>query len=145
MSLANLNDSLTYQHPNGDPVRAAEMVVAVPGAPAAPWSYAAAVFGIANTTTAVTIQAAAGAGLRNYLTGLQVSHATLGAATELAIRDGAGGAVLWRGTLGTEAVENASCQFSSPLAGAANTLLEVVTLAPVTGGVYVNAQGYVAP
>jgi hypothetical protein len=145
MSLANLNDSLTYRHPNGDPVRAAEMVVAVPGAPAAPWSYAAAGSGIANTTTAVVIKAAAGAGLRNYVTGLQVSHATLGAATELAIRDGAGGAVLWRGTLGTTAVENGSCQFPSPLAGGANTLLEMVTLTAVTGGVYVNAQGYVAP
>jgi hypothetical protein len=53
--------------------------------------------------------------------------------------------VLWRGTLGTVAVENANCQFPSPLTGSANTLLEVVALTAVTGGVYVNAQGYVAP
>ena len=51
------------------------------------WSYAAATGGIANTTTAVTIKAAAGAGKLNYITDIQVSHATLGAATELAIRE----------------------------------------------------------
>ena len=60
-----------------------------------PWSYAGAAAGIANTTTAVTIKAAV-AGKRNYVTDLQLSHATLGAATEIAIRDGAGGSVLWR-------------------------------------------------
>ncbi len=60
------------------------------------WSHAAASGGIVNSTTAVTLVAAAGAGVRNYLTDLQVNTEALGAATELAIRDGAGGAVLWR-------------------------------------------------
>lgn len=106
------------------------------------WSYAAAASGIASTTTAVTIKAAAGAGLRNYLTDLQISHAALGGATELAIRDGAGGTVLWRMTLATGANENISVHFRTPLQSSVNTLLEVVTLSSVTGGVYVNAQGY---
>ena len=106
------------------------------------WNYAAATSGIASTTTAVTIKAAAGAGLRNYITDIQVSHATLGAATELAIRDGAGGTVLWRMTLGTVANENISVRLSTPIFSSANTLLEVVTLTSVTGGVYVNAQGF---
>lgn len=109
------------------------------------WKYVAAASGIVNTTTAVTIKAAAGAGVKNYITALHISHATLGAATEIAIRDGAGGTVLWRGTLGTVANEGAGVYFPTPLAGSANTLLEVVTLTAVTGGVYANAQGFVGP
>lgn len=111
------------------------------------WQYAAAASGIVNTTTAVTIKAAAGAGVRNYITGVQVSSDALGAATEVAIRDGAAGTVIWRTKLttnGTTGIEQ--ILFPTPLKGTANTLLEVVTLtASVTGGVYVNAQGFVAP
>jgi hypothetical protein len=111
------------------------------------WVYAAASGGIANTTTAVTIVAAQAAGVRNYLTSLQLSSDALGAATEIAIRDGAGGTVLWRGKIGTAGIAGVSTiQFSDPLKSTAATLLEVVTLtASVTGGVYVNAQGYKAP
>lgn len=109
------------------------------------WTYAAASGGITNTTTAVTIVSAAGAGIRNYLTGLQISNSTLGAGTELAIRDGAGGTVLWRGILATAASDPGAISFPSPLRGTANTLMEVVTLtASVTGAVYFNAQGYQA-
>ena len=60
------------------------------------WVYAAASGGITNTTTAATLVAAQAAGVRNYLTILQISSDVLGAATEIAIRDGAGGTVLWR-------------------------------------------------
>ncbi len=106
------------------------------------WNYAAASSGIVNTATAVTIKAAAGAGVRNYVTDLQINTATLGAATELAIPDGAGGTVLWRCQLQTAALPIMSVNFQSPLVGSPNTLLEVVTLTAVTGGVFVNAQGY---
>ncbi len=111
------------------------------------WQYAAASGGIVNTTTAVTLVAAQAAGIRNYLTNLQLSSDALGAATEIAIRDGAGGTVLWRGKIGTAGIAGVSTiQFSDPLKSTAATLLEVVTLsASVTGGVYVNAQGYIAP
>ena len=111
------------------------------------WVYAAASGGIANTTTAVTLVAAQAAGIRNYLTNLQLSSDALGAATEIAIRDGAGGTVLWRGKIGTAGIAGVSTiQFSDPLKSTAATLLEVVTLsASVFGGVYVNAQGYIAP
>jgi len=111
------------------------------------WQYAAASGGIANTTTAVTIVAAQAAGVRNYLTSLQLSSDALGAATEIAIRDGAGGTVLWRGKIGTAGIAGViTIQFSDPLKSTAATLLEVVTLsASVFGGVYVNAQGYKAP
>ncbi len=108
------------------------------------WSYAAATSGIAATTTAVTIKAAAGAGLCNYIKSLSIQTATLGNATELAIRDGAGGTVLWRTQLQTTAMPLTHISFDVPIKGTANTLLEVVTLSSATGGVYVNAQGFVA-
>lgn len=109
------------------------------------WGYAAAAGGISNTTTAVTMVAAAGVGIRNYVTAIQLSAPTLGAATEVAIRDGVGGTVIWRGFMST-AGGNQSVSLNSPIKSTANTLLEVVTLtATVTGAVYVNAQGYQAP
>lgn len=108
------------------------------------WTYAAATGGIDNTTTAVTIKTAAGSGLRNYITSLQIAHATLGNATELAIRDGAGGTVLWRTLLHTTAMPLTTFVLPVPLRSTANTLLEVVTLTAATGDVLVSAQGYVA-
>jgi hypothetical protein len=113
--------------------------------PEGDWSSVAGASGIVNTTTAVTIAAAAGAGLRNYITGLQIATDTLGGATELAIRDGAAGTVIWRGKLQTGPLALMNVNLPSPLKSTANTLLEVVTLTAVTGGVYVNAQGYIAP
>lgn len=115
--------------------------------PEAEWSYAAASGGISNTTAAVTIKAAAAAGVRNYITGLQLSSDALGAATEIAIRDGAGGAVLWRSKISTAGLPGGEAiTFATPLKGSPATLLEVVTLtASVTGAVYVNAQGFMAP
>lgn len=115
-----------------------------PTAPTSGWNYAAATGGITNTTTAVTIKTAAGAGLRNYITALSITAGTLGAGTEVAIRDGASGTVLFRIAFGT-AGGQVNLAFPTPIKGTANTLLEVVTLtATVTGGVYVNAQGYTA-
>lgn len=108
------------------------------------WQYAAAASGISNTTTAVTFKAAH-ATLRNYITAIQIESDALGAATELAIRDGAGGTVIWRTKIGTGGITGGiSIVFPTPLKGSAATLLEVVTLtASVTGAVYFNAQGYV--
>ncbi|MCA3171377.1 MAG: hypothetical protein ING20_11615 [Burkholderiales bacterium] len=110
------------------------------------WVYAAASAGILNTTVAVTIKTAGGAGQRNYITSLQVMAEALGTATELAIRDGAAGTVIWRTKIPTGGLPTTTFNFATPLKGTANTLLEVVTLtASTTGAVYVNAQGYVAP
>jgi hypothetical protein len=115
--------------------------------PEADWSYAAAASGIVNTTTAVTIRAAGAAGIRSYVTSIQIMAETLGTATELAIRNGAGGTVLWRTKIGTGGLTTGqSITFPSPLESTAATLLEVVTLtASGTGAVYFNAQGYQAP
>ncbi len=108
------------------------------------WAYSAATGGITNTTTAVTIAAAGGASVRNYVLSAQCFSDALGAATELAIRDGAAGTVMWRGKIGTTGIPNGiDLTFNPPLRGTANTLVEIVTLtASVTGSVYCSLQGY---
>lgn len=108
------------------------------------WRYAAATGGITNTTTAVTVKAAAGAGVRNYVLSMQCNSDALGAATEFAIRDGAGGTIIWQGKIGTNGwTTPVDLTFNPPLRGTANTLVEIVTLtASVTGSVYCNLQGY---
>jgi len=121
------------------------LVVRPHSVPELEWSYVAASGGILNTTTAVTIKANVSS-LRNYITSLQVQSEPLTNATELAIRDGAGGTVLWRIKIPTTGLDLKQIKFDDPIKSTANTLLEVVTLtASGTGAVYVNAQGYVAP
>lgn len=105
------------------------------------WSYAAASGGIVNTT-GVTAKAAAGAGVRNYITQAQVinGHATV--STDVQIRDGAAGTVLHRG-FAQAAGGGFACTFDPPIRGTANTLVEIAC--GTTGSaVYVNLQGYVA-
>lgn len=108
------------------------------------WNFAPAVGGIVNTTTAVTVKAAAGASVRNYIESMQCNSDALGAATELALRDGAAGTVLYRQKIATSGwLTPVDINFDPPLKGTANTLVEIVTLtASVTGGVYCNLQGY---
>lgn len=115
--------------------------------PEATWQYAAAASGILNTTTAVTIKAAAAASLRNYITGIDYWSEALTNATEIAIRDGAAGTVIWRAKIGTAGLlAGRSITFPVPIRGTAATLLEVVTLtASGAGAVYFNAAGFVAP
>lgn len=109
------------------------------------WSYAAASGGIVNTTTAVTFKAA-DASLRNYITSVQIASEALTTATEVAIRDGAGGTVLWRTKISTAGLLNGmSMTFDPPLFSTAATLLEVLTItASGAGAVYFNAQGFVS-
>lgn len=109
------------------------------------WQYAAASGGILNSTVAVTIKAAAATGIRNYITSIQVMSEALTTATELAVRDGAAGTVIWRTKIPTGGLPTTTFDFRMPLRGTAATLLEVVTLtASGTGAVYVNAQGFTA-
>lgn len=109
------------------------------------WSYAAAAGGILNTTTAVAFRAAPAAGLRSYVTGVQIMSEALTTATELAIRDGAGGTVLWRTRIPTGGLPTTNIEFPNPIKGTVATLLEVVTLtASGAGAVYFNAQGFTA-
>jgi hypothetical protein len=107
------------------------------------WQYAAAASGIVNTTTAVTIKAAGAASIRNFITAITIMAEALGAATELVIRDGAAGTVIFRTKIPTTGLPTTNIEFPTPLKGTAATLLEVATLtASVTGAVYVNARGY---
>lgn len=113
--------------------------------PEVSWSYAAAAAGILNTTTAVSFRAAQAAGVRNYITNIQVMSEALTTATELAIRDGAAGPVLWRTKIPTGGLPSSQFDFAVPIRGTAATLLEVVTLtASGAGAVYFNAQGFSA-
>ena len=126
------------------PITSGNPQLVAPSAPTAFWAYAAAAGGITNSTTAVTVKAAAGVGIRNYVASMQCHTDALGAATELAIRDGAAGTVIWRGKINTNGwLDGSEIAFNPPLRGTANTLVEIVTLtASVTGSVYCNLQGY---
>ena len=134
----------------GDAARAtmtsgAAQVVYPYAVPEISWAYAAAAGGILNTTTAVAFKAAAAAGIRNYITNIQVMSEALTTATELAIRDGAAGTVLWRTKIPTGGLPSTSFTFPTPIRGTAATLLEVVTLtASGAGAVYFNAHGFTA-
>lgn len=109
----------------------------------AAWAYAAPTGGLTNTTTAVTFVAAGGAGVRSYVSAIQISWDALTNATEFAIRSGAGGTVLWRMKIPSGAAGVREVEFSVPIKSAANTLLEIVTLtASGAGSVFFNAQGY---
>jgi hypothetical protein len=119
-------------------------LVTIPYAnPANTWNYAAAAGGLVNTT-GVSAKAAAGASIRNYVTKVSIvnSHATI--STEVVIRDGAAGTVLWRGwaqAAGGGQVE----KLDPPLRGTANTLIEIAEVtATATTGVLVNLQGFSA-
>ena len=103
----------------------------------APWSYAAASGGITDTAD-VTLIAAGGAGMSNYLTSLQVMNSSA-TATEVVIKSGS--TVLWRVKVGALMLGPVGIDFLRPLIGANNTALTAacITNATVT---YVNAQGY---
>ena len=104
------------------------------------WQYAAASGGIVNTADNVLI-AAAGAGIKNYLTGLSVANANA-TASEIVIKDGAS-TVIWRMYLAANAPIK-SIIFSTPLQSTANTALNVACITTGTQ-TYINAQGYKAP
>lgn len=118
--------------------------VVQPALSSAFWNYAPPVGGIVNSTAGVTAKAAAGAGVRNYIKSLQLTADALGVATEFVIRDGAAGTVLARVKVNTGGLAaSGTTIFDPPLRGSANTLVEIATLtATVTGGVFVNLQGY---
>lgn len=132
----------------GDPVQVTQVASNGADLSASFWSYSNGATGIlSNTTTAVTIKTAAGAGLRNYVSSCQVNTTAFGAAVPLAIRDGAGGTVKWAVNVPTAGILTpVNLGFFTPLQGTANTLLEVVTTtANTTGTVWISCQGYTAP
>lgn len=113
--------------------------------PEADWSYAT--DGTTNTPLTTTadraIRAAAGVGIRNYLTAVQLQNTHATQATDVVVKDGAA-TVLWRGPLPAAMAAPLLLEFPTPLRGSANAALN---LACVTAGanVVANAQGYAAP
>ena len=104
------------------------------------WSYTAAAGGVVNTTD-VPLSGAAGAGLRRYITSLQLKNINA-VATEVVLKDGS--TVIWRGHVSASMVSSEEIIFSNPLKTAANAALNFACI--TTGAqVYVNAQGYTAP
>jgi hypothetical protein len=108
-----------------------------------PWAYAPAAAGIVNTNVAVTIRAAGAAGVRHYVTGLDLYHEALTTATLFSVRDGAAGTVLWRTFLPTGVAGRLAVTFPTPLRGSAATLLEMLTeTASGAGAVWANVEGF---
>ena len=103
------------------------------------WSYAAASGGITNTTD-VALAAAAGAGLRRYVTSIGLSNASA-VATEVVLKDGS--TVIWRGYVAANA-PLVHIDFSNPLKTSANAALNVACITTASA-IYINAQGYTAP
>lgn len=93
-----------------------------------------------TTTSSTSVIAAAGAGVRNYITSVLVtnSHATVG--TLVTITDGSGGTTLYAG-YAAPVGGGFSVTFPTPLRGGANTAVHAVC--GTTGSnVYVSASGY---
>jgi len=108
--------------------------------PEADWLFASPAGGIVNNT-AVAARAAQAAGIRNYVTGLDVRNASGTVATEFVVLDGA--TVIWRGQLPVNSPAIDIC-FNTPLRGTGATALNVQAL--TTGAqVYANLRGYSAP
>lgn len=109
--------------------------------PEADWQYAGVAGGITGTAD-VVLKAAAAAGIRNYVTSIDVRNAHATVATEVVIKDGA--TVIWRQLLAAAMPAPVEIIFPTPLRGTAATAMNFACL--TTGAqVYVNAQGYAAP
>lgn len=105
------------------------------------WKYVAAANGLV-TTSGVTAKAAGGAGIRNCVVSGQVINENGTTSTEVELRDGASGTVMWRGWAQAGG-GGAAFQFPVPVCGTANTLVEVAeNTATATNGVIFNLQGY---
>lgn len=104
------------------------------------WSYASAASGIVNTTD-VVLAAAAGSGLRRYITSVQLKNISA-VATEVVLKDGS--TIIWRGHVSASMTISEQIIFSNPLRTTANAALNVACIT-TAAAVYVNAQGYTAP
>jgi hypothetical protein len=92
----------------------------------------------ASAGTSLSAIAAAGSGIRNYITDLECTNSS---ATDVTvdIRDGTAGAVIWK--LACPAGGGNNRAFSRPLRGAANTILAVDASAAATS-VHVSINGF---
>lgn len=129
----------------GDPVQVTVVNSAGTDESASRWSYSSGATPIlSNTTTAVTVKTAAGAGVKNVVDSCQLTTTAFGASVPLAFRDGAGGTVRWALTVPTAGfLQPVLVVFKQPFVTTANTLLEVATTTANTSGtVTLNCQGH---
>lgn len=101
------------------------------------WTYAAASGGITDTSD-VTLAAAAGVGLSNFLTGIQIMNKSA-VATEVVVKDGS--TIIWRGYSPASGVGPLSITFEDPLQSSPNTALKFAAIT-TSSAIYVNAQGH---
>lgn len=98
------------------------------------------------TTTSTAVRAAGAAGVRNYVTAIQLFNNSATVSTNVAILDGA--AVLWAGwlpaTTAALPVVPVNITFPTPLRGTAATAVNI-QLGTTASSVFWNAQGYQAP
>ena len=114
-----------------------KLVVTEDAIPGSKWSYAAPSGGITDTFDDEA-QAQAGAGIRNYVTGIQVfnGHATV--STEVVVKDGS--TIIWRGWA---QAAGGGATFKGVLRGTADTAINVAAI--TTGSaIYFNLQGYIS-
>ncbi len=114
--------------------------------PEADWQYAAASGGIVDTADNVLVAAGA-AGIRNYLTRIDLVNTDATVGTEVVVKDGS--TVIWRtfvpASLAAVTQPMPMCfTFPSPLKGTAATALNVACIT-TSSQTYVNAGGYQAP
>lgn len=107
--------------------------------PEAGWSYVSAVTGI-TTAADTAVQAAAGTGIRRYVTGVQIQNNST-TASEFQIKDGS--TVIWRAVIPAN-MEPTQFEFTTPLRTTANTALNIQAVTPASV-LIVNMQGYTAP
>lgn len=114
------------------------------GLPETDWQATAGLTPLA-TTTSTALKAAGAAGVRNYVTGIQIMNTSATVSTTVAILDGA--SVLWAGFLPatTAALQQVTITvlFATPLRGTAATAMNI-QLGTTAASVYYNAQGYQA-
>lgn len=92
-----------------------------------------------------TMVAAAGPGLRTYITGIQFTGGgTTGTNPAINIQDGVGGTVIW-GIFIPSTTFTVPVVLRTPLRSSVNTVLNLNFASNTGGGVTVNYQGYVAP
>lgn len=103
------------------------------------WSFAAASGGVVNTTD-VVLAAAPGAGLRRYLTSIQLINVSA-TATEVVVKDGS--TVIWRTMLPASMTMTGNYMLPDPIKATANTALNFACIT-TAAQVYVNAQGFTA-
>jgi len=103
----------------------------------APWQYAPSAGGIIVSTDVVA-KAASGAGVYNYVTGVQLIN-TSAVATEFVIKNGA--TIMWRTSLPANMVDTVSVVFPAPLRSSHNAVINIACITTGTA-TYANIQGY---